>query len=33
MNEEAIQDAYEMFKSGGYSGSIDDYKQLRETFH
>jgi len=31
MNEEAIQDAYKMFKSGGYSGSIDDYKQLIST--
>ena len=31
MNEKAIQDAYEMFKSGGYSGSIDDYKQLIST--
>jgi len=31
MNEEAIQDAYEMFKSGGYNGSIDDYKQLIST--
>jgi len=31
MNEKAIQDAYEMFKSGGYNGSIDDYKQLIST--
>ena len=31
MNEEAIQDAYKMFKSGGYNGSIDDYKQLIST--
>ena len=31
MNEEAIQDAYEMFKSAGYNGSIDDYKQLIST--
>ncbi len=31
MNEKAIQDAYEMFKLGGYSGSIDDYKQLIST--
>ena len=31
MNEKAIQDAYEMFKSRGYNGSIDDYKQLIST--
>ena len=31
MNEKAIQDAYKMFKSGGYNGSIDDYKQLIST--
>ena len=31
MNEKAIQDAYKMFKSRGYNGSIDDYKQLIST--
>jgi hypothetical protein len=31
MNEEAIQQAYDVFKSGGYNGSIDDYKQLIST--
>ena len=31
MNEEAIQQAYNVFKSGGYNGSIDDYKQLIST--
>ena len=31
MNEEAIQQAYDVFKSRGYNGSIDDYKQLIST--
>jgi len=31
MNEEAIKKAYDVFKSGGYNGSIDDYKQLIST--
>jgi hypothetical protein len=28
MNEKAIQDAYNMFAKGGYSGSVDQFKQL-----
>ena len=28
MNDEAINDAYKMFSQGGYSGSIDNFKQL-----
>ena len=28
MNEQAINDAYQMFSQGGYSGSIDNFKQL-----
>lgn len=28
MNEEALQDSYNLFKSNGYNGSIDDYKAL-----
>jgi hypothetical protein len=28
MNEEALQYSYELFKSDGYNGSIDDYKSL-----
>jgi hypothetical protein len=28
MNEQAIKDSYELFKSGGYSKSIDDFKSL-----
>ena len=31
MNEEAIQQGYSIFKSEGYNGSIDDYKQLIST--
>ena len=31
MNEEAIQDAYNIFTGGGYNGTIDDYKQLIST--
>jgi hypothetical protein len=28
MNEEALLDSYKLFTSGGYKGSIDDYKKL-----
>jgi GNAT superfamily N-acetyltransferase len=28
MNEQAIKDSYELFKSGGYSKSIDEFKSL-----
>jgi len=28
MNDQAINDAYQMFSQGGYSGSIDNFKQL-----
>lgn len=31
MNDEAINDAYKMFSQGGYSGSVDDFKQLIST--
>tara|TARA_R110000851_G_scaffold291462_3_gene445822 strand:+ start:2167 stop:9024 length:6858 start_codon:yes stop_codon:yes gene_type:complete len=31
MNEEAILDSYNLFKGGGYNGSIEDYKQLINT--
>ena len=28
MNDQAINDAYQMFSQGGYNGSIDNFKQL-----
>ena len=28
MNEKALQDAYNMFASNGYSGSIDEFQTL-----
>ena len=28
MNEQAIQDAYELFKGQGYTDSIDDFRNL-----
>ena len=31
MNEEAINDAYSLFKSGGYNGSLNDFVQLIST--
>ena len=31
MNDNAIQQAYQVFSQGGYNGSIDDFKQLIST--
>ena len=31
MNEEALNEAYAVFKSGGYAGSIEDFKVLIAT--
>jgi hypothetical protein len=31
MNEQALQDSYTLFKSGGYNKSFDDYKNLLRT--
>jgi len=31
MNEEALQASFEIFKKGGYKGSIEDYKLLMST--
>ena len=31
MNEKAILDSYNLFKGGGYNGSLEDYKNLLNT--
>jgi hypothetical protein len=33
MNEEALQDSFNLFTGNGYNGSLEDYKELMIYFN